>query len=245
MSHLVIDRGNSACKWAFFGAGQEPLEVLVTVSGEMLADEYFELYRPKAAIYASVGPADEAFVEALRARIPLFFVYGLQMRIPIGNAYLSPHTLGLDRLAAAVGAWTLAPGRASLIVDMGTAITYDFLSADGCYQGGNIAPGIWLRFKILNQETAALPMVEAKADFPAMGRDTETAIRAGVMQGIWHELQGYLQQYQAQDPDLICFLTGGDLSFFESRIKSPIFASKNLVLIGLNRILHDNVQIAD
>ncbi len=245
MSHLVIDRGNSACKWAFFGAGQEPLEVLVTVSGEMLADEYFECYQPKAAIYASVGPADEAFVEALRARVPRFFVYGLQMHIPIGNAYLSPRTLGLDRLAAAVGAWTLAPGRASLIVDMGTAITYDFLSADGCYQGGNIAPGIWLRFKILNQETAALPMVEAKTDFPAMGRDTETAIRAGVMQGIWHELQGYLQQYQAQDPDLLCFLTGGDLSFFESRIKSPIFASKNLVLIGLNRILHDNVQIAD
>lgn len=250
MIQLVIDRGNSACKWAFFQLDElspdltaEPLEVQTTLSGEMLPDTYFEKYRPQAGIYSSVGPADEAFIQNLRQRIPHFSVYALSMKMPIANAYQTPQTLGLDRLAAAVGAWTLAPHQASLIVDMGTAITYDYLSADGCYQGGNIAPGIWLRFKVLHQETAALPLVDAHEDFPATGVDTQTAIRAGVMQGIWHELQGYLKQYQQIDENLTCFLTGGDISYFESRIKSPIFARKNLVLIGLNRILYDHVHL--
>lgn len=250
MIQLVIDRGNSACKWAFFELNEqapdltaEPLEVITTLSGEMLPDNYFEQYCPQAGIYSSVGPADEAFIAVLRDRIPHFFVYGLSMNMPIRNAYRTPQTLGLDRLAAAVGAWTLAPNQASLIVDMGTAITYDYLSADGCYQGGNIAPGIWLRFKVLHQETAHLPMVEAREDFPEMGVDTQTAIRAGVMQGIWHELQGYLKQYQQTAEKLTCFLTGGDTSYFESRIKCPIFARRNLVLIGLNRILYDHVHL--
>ncbi len=249
MIHLVIDRGNSACKWAFFELEEnqpdllaEPEEVLMTLSGEMLPEVYFEKYQPQAGIYASVGPADSAFIERLRARIPHFLVYGLSMEMPIRNGYHTPQTLGLDRLAAAVGAWTLAEGKASLIIDMGTAITYDFLSADAVYQGGNIAPGIWLRLKVLHQETAALPLVEAKSDFPSMGVDTETAIRAGVMQGIWHEVEGYINQYRQLDENLICFLTGGDVSYFESRVKRPIFARKNLVLIGLNRILYDNVQ---
>lgn len=249
MIHLVIDRGNSACKWAFFELDEthpdvtaEPLEVVTTVSGDMLPDKYFEIYQPQAGIYASVGPADAAFVDALRRRVPHFFVYGLHMKMPIRNAYQSPATLGLDRLAAAVGAWTLAPDKASLIIDMGTAITYDYMSADGVYQGGNIAPGIWLRLKVLHEETSALPLVEAQADFLPMGVDTQSAIRAGVMQGIWHEVEGYLRQYQQSEENLTCFLTGGDISYFESRIKKPIFARKNLVLIGLNRILYDNVQ---
>lgn len=249
MIQLVIDRGNSACKWAFFSLDEqqpdmtaEPLEVLTTLSGEMLPDNYFEQYQPQAGIYSSVGPADEAFIAALRERIPQFYVYALSMKMPIRNAYRTPQTLGLDRLAAAVGAWTLAPGKSSLIVDMGTAITYDFMTSDGVYQGGNIAPGIWLRFKVLHQETAALPLVEAREDFPEMGVDTQTAIRAGVMQGILHELQGYLNQYRQIDENLTCFMTGGDISYFESRVKFPIFARKNLVLIGLNRILYDHVH---
>jgi len=250
MVHLVVDKGNSACKWAFFELDpqrpdlkKEPLEVVSLPTGELLPEEWLAKYRPDACIYASVGKAVPGLTGYLQERVPFFCRYTREMKIPIQNAYRSPETLGLDRLAAAVGAWTLAPGRASLIVDMGTAITYDFLDRNGVYRGGNIAPGIWLRLKVLHEETAALPLVEAQADFPEMGTDTETAIRAGVMQGIWYELEGYRKKYIAEDEGLVIFLTGGDINYFERKAKSGIFAARNLVLTGLNRILYENAHI--
>ncbi len=243
MYSLVIDRGNSACKWAFFERGrlEEPVEVVHTDSGEFLNEEFFEKYRPQACIYSSVGRCDEGEIEALRQRVPHFLKYTADVPIPIRNAYRTPKTLGLDRLAAAVGAWTLAPGRTSLIVDMGTAITYDLLRGDGTYIGGNIAPGIWLRFKALHENTAALPMVDASADFPPIGTDTHQAILSGVMQGVKYELQGYMAALNADFPGLLTFLTGGDIIYFDNYPKSGIFAVPNLVLTGLNRILQENV----
>lgn len=247
MTHLIVDRGNSACKWAFFEASsptavtnQAPLALFTTESGQVLDQECLQSFSPSLCLYSSVGKKDDGLLDTLRRLLPQVIEYTVDMQIPIVNAYRTPHTLGLDRLAAAVGAWTLAPGRSSLIVDMGTAITYDWLSRDGVYHGGNIAPGIYLRCKVLHQETAALPMVEARPDFPEMGVDTESAIRAGVMQGIWHELEGYRRQYAAIDPDTVTFLTGGDIFYFEKRLESSIFAHSNLVLIGLHRILYDN-----
>lgn len=243
MYNLVIDRGNSACKWAFFDSAQplEPVEVVHTDSGVMLPERFFEKYEPQACIYASVGKADEAETEAIRLKVPHFLRYTADVPIPIHNAYRTPKTLGLDRLAAAVGAWTLAPGKASLIVDMGTAITYDLLKGDGTYIGGNIAPGLWLRFKSLHENTAALPMVDASCDFPSIGTDTHTAILSGVMQGVWYELQGYMTALKADCPALLTFLTGGDIIYFDNTLKSGIFAVPNLVLTGLNRILQENV----
>ena len=245
MSHqLVIDRGNSSCKWAFFAADRltEPLEVIHTVSGAFLPDGWLEKYQPEACIYSSVGACDPAEEARLKALVPRFLKYTPDVAIPLRNAYRTPATLGADRLAAAVGAWTLAPGKASLIVDMGTAVTYDLLTPDGTFVGGNIAPGLWLRFLSLHEHTASLPMVDASDDFPETGTDTRSAILAGVMEGVWLELQGYRAKYEALYPALVTFLTGGDLKYFDKRPKSGIFADENLVLTGLNRILHENVS---
>lgn len=250
MINLVIDRGNSACKWAFFELdtkqpdwNKDPIEIVHTTSEEFIDESYLEKYHPDACIYSSVGKKDEAQIARLRSVVPHFCVHNIDMRIPIQNAYRTPKTLGLDRLAAAVGAWTLAPNQTSLIVDMGTAITYDILTKEGVYLGGNIAPGIYLRLKILHEGTASLPMVEARDDFPELGTDTETAIRAGVMQGIWNELESYMRYYKAKDEHLLTFLIGGDVFYFDRKLKSDIFAGRNLVLIGLNRILYENAPI--
>lgn len=260
MVQLVIDRGNSVCKWAFFEAAPtgssstggslaeryracQPLEVLLTPSAELPDLSFLRSRHPVNCIYSSVGKPDPQLLDSLRSTIPFVMNYTIDTPVPIGNAYHTPKTLGPDRLAAAVGAWTLSPGSASLIVDMGTAVTYDLLTADGVYQGGNIAPGIWLRFKSLYENTAALPMVEAKADFPAMGTDTETAIRAGVMQGIWNELESYQRYYASRNQGLQTFLTGGDLIYFDKKIKNGIFVAENLVLIGLHRILSENAPV--
>jgi type III pantothenate kinase len=255
--NLIIDQGNSVCKWAFFenapGAktdytrldALEPVAIFYTQPPEeMLSGEIFKQFKPRAAIYSSVlNRTDDVKYEAIKQNINLCFRFDSTTPIPVKNNYSQPQSLGADRLAAAVGAWTLAPGKPSLIVDLGTAITYDLLTAEGVYEGGNIAPGIYLRMKALHENTKALPLPEISVgDFPEFGKDTPSAIKAGVLQGIIHEINGYILQHRQKHPELLTFLTGGDLIYFAGKLKSDIFARPNLVLTGLHRILIDYVN---
>ena len=160
--------------------------------------------------------------------------------VPVVNAYSTPETLGMDRLAAAVGAWSMKPGHDMLVIDAGTALTVDFISADGVYHGGNIAPGIEMRFKALHEHTGALPLVSPRGVTPAFGQDTSSAIRSGVMNGIRHEVNGYIEEMSSLYPSLLVFLTGGDAEFFDIKGKSTIFAVPDLVLNGLARIVEYN-----
>jgi len=139
-----------------------------------------------------------------------------------------------------VGAWSMQPGHDILVVDAGTAITYDFVSADGVYKGGNIAPGVSLRFKSLHDHTGSLPLVDSGGDIPLFGYDTETAIRSGVINGVRKELDGYLAELGSIYPSLLVFLTGGDAEFFDIKAKSTTFAVPDLVLRGLARIFEYN-----
>lgn len=160
--------------------------------------------------------------------------------IPLVNGYSTPETLGMDRLAAAVGAWSIQPGHDMLIIDAGTALTVDFVSAEGIYRGGNIAPGIGMRLKALHEHTGALPLVAVQGDVHMFGTDTETAIRSGVLNGIRHEVNDYISELLARYPSLLVFLTGGDADFFDIKAKSTIFAVPELVLHGLARIVEYN-----
>ncbi|MDD4921682.1 MAG: type III pantothenate kinase [Bacteroidales bacterium] len=242
--NLIIDQGNTICKLAFFKKeGEEILELLTCP--ELSVSFLSELIRrkhPESCILSSVKILTPEITDFLRANVGYFLLLGPQTSMPITNAYKTPQTLGLDRVAAAVGARSLQPGKPLLVIDMGTAITYDFVSEEGIYLGGNIAPGLQMRLKALNYYTDKLPMVEPVSGFAPMGTDTQTAIRAGVMQGIVYEVEGYFQDLQQKHPELFVFLTGGDLIYFDGKLKNSIFVCKNLVLIGLNRILYYNVH---
>jgi type III pantothenate kinase len=145
----------------------------------------------------------------------------------------------MDRIAAAVGAYSILPQRDILIIDAGTAITYDIVTKDGEYIGGNISAGIDLRFKALNEFTAKLPLVKSDGVKPFIGNNTETAIRCGILDGVKHEIEGFINQFTAKYPHLLVFLTGGTDFDFDERVKKRIFADKFLVLRGLNRILQE------
>lgn len=175
------------------------------------------------------------------------WMYGLGMKplavstpVPLSVAYSTPETLGMDRLAAAVGAYSIKPGHDILVIDAGTAITYDFISADGVYKGGNIAPGMSMRFKALHDYTGALPLVASNGDLPMLGSDTATAIRSGVLNGIRHEIDGYINELRGIYPSLLVFLTGGDAEFFDIKGKCATFVVPNLVLEGLAQIVDYN-----
>ena len=160
--------------------------------------------------------------------------------VPIRNGYSTPETLGMDRLAAAVGAWATDPGHNMLVIDAGTAITYDFITSDGVFKGGNIAPGVAVRLNSLHEHTGALPLVKPEGDVPLFGYDTTTAIRGGVLNGIRYEAEGYISELEMLYPSLLVFLTGGDADFFDIKAKSRIFALPDLVLRGLVRIVDYN-----
>jgi len=139
-----------------------------------------------------------------------------------------------------VGAHNLFPDSNILVIDAGTAITYDLLTAEGTYLGGNISPGIEMRFKALNQFTGKLPKIEKADQNILFGKTTEQAIRAGVQNGVVYEIEGTINSFKDFYKNLKVIITGGDAEFFEKKLKNSFFVSPNLTNLGLNRILEYN-----
>jgi len=237
--NLTIDQGN-----AYLKAGVFDGEKFVEESGQSEDRLVFLLakYPVENSILSSVGDYPQNIVRHLQSLRGKFIELDEKTKLPIKNLYKTPVTLGKDRLAVAVAANYLMPGKNCLIIDAGTCITYDFVNAQGEYLGGNISPGMNMRFKALNAYTKQLPLLSYREKTPFLGDDTETAICSGVINGISLEMDGYIDRMKEKYPDLSIFLTGGDTIFFENTLKNSIFAHKNLLLIGLNRILNYNLE---
>ncbi|MBR1682850.1 MAG: type III pantothenate kinase [Bacteroidaceae bacterium] len=233
--NLVIDIGNTTGKYFCF-EGDE-LQAHGSEEGHALTFLSRFATGVSAAIVSSVVdlPAEaEARLQALPYPVVRFTP---ATPVPLQNCYLTPATLGSDRLAAAVGAWAQQPGRPLLIIDAGSCITFDFVTAEGEYLGGNIAPGIHARLRAIGDYFPRLPHVAVEGDVPEMGYDTETAIRAGVIEGMKHEIEGYIAAFRKKYADLLVFLTGGDDFRFDESLKNLIFADHFIVPRGLNYIL--------
>ncbi len=180
-------------------------------------------------------------LEPIKASRLLFVRSGLLL--PIKVLYKTPETLGNDRLANVCAAWSLYPEQNSLVIDLGTCIKYDFVSASGTYPGGSISPGLSMRYKALTRFTSQLPYFKPVDEFPELtGQSTEGAIRSGVENGILEEVNGIIARYQELFDQTRIILTGGDHSKFADKLKSVIFAAPNLTLTGLKVILDHNDQ---
>ncbi len=238
--NLIVDIGNTNAKVAVFD-GDDMVEVLVGSNRQL--DSVATLcvkYNLQRGIVASVVPlSDEVREQLVLSGVSLLFL-DCDTPLPIVNLYKTPRTLGYDRIAAVVGASAICPNKDLLVIDAGTCITYEFVDAQGRYWGGNISPGMQMRFKALNQFTGKLPLIAPVGDMPFWGDSTETAIRAGVRKGLDFEISGYIAAMRYKYPELLVFLTGGDEFSFDESIKSIIFADRFLVLKGLNRILNYN-----
>lgn len=233
--NLILDIGNTVSKYYFFDGdmldshGRQPGHTLEFI------DDLPEL--PEAAIVSSVVDLNQEAERRLQALPCPVERFTTTTPIPLVNRYRTPSTLGTDRLAAAIGAWTQHPHHPLLIIDAGSCITFDFVTQDGEYVGGNIAPGLHARLQAIGDYFPRLPLVEAEGDVPELGYDTETAIRAGVIEGLKHEIEGYIDHFSAKYPELFVFLTGGDDFRFDKTPTCPIFADKFLVPHGLNAVL--------
>lgn len=243
VENLIIDIGNTYAKLALFREDRLIEICRENVSIPKAFSKLTQGFEIKAAIVSSVidlAPETESFIRS--CPFPVHFL-SADTPIPIKIGYGTPRTLGADRLAAAVAAKEMYPGKNLLIIDAGTAITYDFLSQDGTFTGGNITPGKQMRFESLHNQTARLPLVDENGDCPLTGYDTPSAIRGGVMKGIAYEMNGYIRDYKKTYPDLSVLLTGGDAPLFEQELEGKYTAERHLVLKGLNRILYYNESI--
>lgn len=240
---LIIDIGNTRCKWAIFEGKQLIENHFSDHFDPQLAGEIFGKHENiKKAILSSVRDIRVESRDLLVEHTDFLIELNHHTPIPIVNKYKTPESLGLDRLAAAVGASVLFPEQALLIIDAGTAITIDVINRSNEYLGGNISPGIETRFKALHQFTEKLPQVQLKPDFIALGEDTESAIRAGVQQGVIFELQAYISKYQQKYTEMATVLTGGHATFLYKMLDSETLLEPNLTLIGLNEILDFNLR---
>lgn len=234
MVNLLIDAGNTSIKTAI-SQGGSIMEERRCDRGEMegVVEGYLQKFSQIDVIAVSdVRGLDQGLYDYLEGRCRKLVKVKGDMELPIKNRYGTPGTLGADRICAAVGAHTLFPEKNCVIVDFGTAITFDFLTKEGEFLGGNISLGLNTRFKALNHFTGKLPLLGKVDDVSPVGSSTTGAIESGVILGTIFEIQGYIDAY----PGYNFIFTGGDAIFFAEKLKSPIFVACNLVLMGLSQI---------
>ncbi|MDE6374422.1 MAG: type III pantothenate kinase [Alistipes sp.] len=240
--NLIVDIGNTLVKLAVMQEGRCVVERSTERLLPAMLDELFAAHAIDRAIVSSTrGDAGEV-VSMIRPRVGQCVEFTASTPVPIASDYLTPETLGRDRLAAAVGAATLYPGRNVLVIDCGTAVTFDLVSADGCFRGGCISPGLRTRLRALHDYTASLPLCDITEEEELLGRTTRQAIERGVMNSLVFEIEGYVSRMQGKIDGLCVIFTGGDAKCLAKRIKNTIFANRNLVFCGLDRILEFNAS---
>ena len=158
----------------------------------------------------------------------------------IGIDYPNPKEIGADRLANSVACLHLH-GAPAVVVDFGTAVTFDVLSASGTYLGGVIAPGLNAMTRYLHEKTALLPQIELREPEYALGKSTEAAMRSGAVfgyRGLIREILAKLRDEVFPGQNAIAVATGGDAELLGSGL--PIFdvIDPSLTLQGLRILAH-------
>ena len=234
---LTIDQGNSSAKVAVWDRDRlVELSTFKAMTDDVI-NNFAARYSIDKAIFSSVADYQDNLLSRLNAAGIKATELTHDTPLPLVIDYATPLTLGVDRIAAAVGAMSLHPGRELLVVDAGTAVTYDNVSADGHFIGGNIAPGIGLRLKALNAFTARLPLISGRGETMLWGNSTESAMRSGAVNGVIAEITYYHSRLSA---DAIVVLSGGWGHELAQKLDFETDYHESLVNRGLNEILKYN-----
>ncbi len=237
--NLVIDFGNTNIKCGVFDTN-----MLIESKSFQTIDELKVFIKNGSFQKLAVCSVSHSY-ESLKQEVPdlknaLFLTH--HNPTPLSMSYETPETLGMDRLAAAVGASTIFPDVPLMVIDIGTCITYDFINGESEYLGGMISPGVELRYKSMNDYTQNLPLINDLDTNQFIGRTTRESLASGVINGIVGEIESHISQLLLKNADLKVIMTGGGSKIFESKIKSDIFVALEIVLVGLNRVLEYNVE---
>ena len=234
---LIIDVGNTRVKAAVFK--KTMLEQLIIIDRDQFSSQIATLIKKfpiKKGIVSSVGRLTEDQKNFIQLKLPTIFL-SHTTSVPFENLYATPSTLGVDRIGLMAAFAKAYPNKSGLVIDIGSCITYDFMNKKGQYIGGSISPGIRLRYGVMHNYTAKLPLLKLTDNYQLIGDSTESAMHSGVIYGVIHEINGLVEQYKRDHNVEVIVITGGDGEFLLKRLKNGIFAHSNFLLEGLNYIL--------
>lgn len=237
---LVIDAGNTSLKICLFTNGNpgeiQRIEYTEHARLEALTDQYKGYHK----IMTSVLSKEKT--EELAQNLGNCQIVDHKTPLPIQLNYLTPNTLGIDRICNAIAIAEMEKGKKGVCIDIGTCIKFDMVDENGVYQGGSISPGIHLRYKSLNDYTDNLPLLDLTDATPLNGRSTAECLHSGVINGINAEINELINRYHLEFGDLTFFVTGGDSQYFDIGGKNNIFVDENLTLKGLYQIYRFNAR---
>lgn len=232
---LAVDIGNTKIKAAVF-EGTVLLERFVFDKDETeknVENIFLQYAKIQQTVLSSVGKDNFGLLSQLEKRSKLVTI-SHSSSFPFLNKYATPDTLGIDRMVLSAGAVLQYPLQNRLVIDAGTCITYDFIDSSDNYLGGAISPGLQLRYNAMHNFTAKLPLLYPEMPQEYIGNSTAGSMHSGVVNGVLHELEGFVRQYNEQYQELTIILTGGDADFLAKRLKNTIFANSNFLLESLN-----------
>lgn len=234
---LCIDIGNTTITFGIF-EGKRLIKTWRVGTSHCEAD-VVSRNTPSAIIISSVVPKALAKLKPVLKKqfkgIPIY-VLGENIKAPIRNLYKNPKQVGQDRLVNAVAAVELY-GTPAIVVDYGTAITFDVISKKGEYLGGVIVPGIEISLEALSKRAALLPKIKLSKPKSLLGRDTTNSMLSGIFYGFGSLTDGIVNKLKRKYvKDALVIATGGHADLIAPYCKSIKHINKNLTLEGLRFI---------
>ncbi|MCX5657387.1 MAG: type III pantothenate kinase [Candidatus Omnitrophica bacterium] len=245
---LAIDIGNTNISYAFFKGKKIIKKGKISTQEKYSLKKFASFYFGKIedVIISSVVPTSLLKLKKeLRAKFPKRpLVLGENIKVSLVNLYKKPSQVGQDRLVGAYAGHMLYGG-GLLIIDFGTAVTFDLVSFKGEYMGGMIFPGLKTSFNALCQRAALLPkkmrLVKPKE---LIGRTTEESIRSGLYSGFAGLTANIVHTFRKEyGRRLKVIVTGGDADRIYPLIKDICILEPDLTLIGLKMIYDNRLKI--
>lgn len=240
MIYITIDIGNTRSKIGLFT--QEGLQTLYISETILLQEKLKEILSTfpsdKDIVIAYISTAKETEIENWdlgKEHAIKIIKIDASYPFPLHNHYATPLTLGTDRIVGIIAASKQAQTKYVLVIDTGTAITYDFADTNGNYWGGAISLGLRMRFRALHEFTARLPLISDIKHVPLVGNSTQNSLLSGVVNGTIAEIRATIMEYQREyGADMSIFLTGGDASFLAEKMQGiPFILDETLILKGV------------
>lgn len=238
---LLIDISNSFTKAAMASGNRigKVHRFPTSTLTEAMLKKSFPRRQLDGVVLSSVVPSRTPIVESAFSNV---CVVGPDTALGVGIDYPNPATIGADRLANAAGC-AAHHGFPAIVVDFGTAVTFDVISEKGYYIGGVIAPGLEAMTNYLHTRTALLPNIRLAEPAKAVGRTTREAMLSGAVHGYRGLVREILQQIRSETfprkhPRIIA--TGGDAALIGSRVDFFDDIDPLLTLKGLLAIAHLN-----
>ena len=239
--NLILDIGNTSTKAAIYEGNLLVRKERLEAGDRGSLEKFLGKDQPEKAIISSVRTDMVSVVSLISGRIKKVHHLTWQSGYPFNIKYETPETLGVDRLAAATGAIIRFPGHDMLVIDAGSAVTFDIV-AGGSYLGGSISPGLSMRFHALHQFTGRLPLARQTGNFTFPGTSTTDAIAGGVLMGLVFEINEYIRTFEKRYNALITVITGGDGEKLSSLTERKVVWYPDLVADGLNYLLEYNAK---